>query len=327
MTLLLHKATVLLLTIMVCICLPVLAQKQRHRMSPSISGKEVSRKDEEFYVCPMHADVMSDTPGTCPKCGMTLVRTVRPESAEFGVQISTTPKLIKAGEKFRFSFNIRNPKTGVAVKEFNIVHDMPFHLFVVSQDLNYFSHIHPEQLPDGSFSIETMVPKEGSYLVYADIFPKGGLPQVIYRNLVTTGFGGDLFSSRAQLEPDKLLTRTIDGVRFTLVLDPEAVVGGKNVRLQYHLTDEKSGAPVKDLQPYLGAWGHTLILSEDARDYVHSHPTELIAPGVDRATLLGGPDISFDAFIPRAGNYRIWSQFQRQGRLLTVVFTIAAKGY
>jgi len=84
---------------------------------------------------------------------------------------------------------------------------------------------------------------------------------------------------------------------------------------------------VKDLHPYLGAWGHTLILSEDARDYIHSHPTELIAAGVDRATLSGGPDISFDAFIPRAGNYRIWSQFQRQGRLITVVFTIAAKGY
>lgn len=25
------------------------------------------------YACPMHADVRSDRPGTCPKCGMTLV--------------------------------------------------------------------------------------------------------------------------------------------------------------------------------------------------------------------------------------------------------------
>lgn len=24
------------------------------------------------YVCPMHADVQSDKPGECPKCGMTL---------------------------------------------------------------------------------------------------------------------------------------------------------------------------------------------------------------------------------------------------------------
>jgi hypothetical protein len=25
------------------------------------------------YVCPMHPDVVRDAPGTCPKCGMTLV--------------------------------------------------------------------------------------------------------------------------------------------------------------------------------------------------------------------------------------------------------------
>ena len=320
------KIVIVLLASTICIGLPVLAQKQRHRPS-SPSSTEVIRKDEQFYVCPMHADVMSDTPGTCPKCGMTMVRTARPESEEFGVEISTTPQLVKPGEKFRLSFSIRNPRSGMAVKEFNIVHDMPFHLFVVSQDLNYFSHIHPEQQRDGSFAIETMVPKEGSYLIYSDIFPKGGLPQVVYRNLVTAGFTGDLFSSGAKLEPDKSFAKTVDGVNFTLAFDPDVAVGGKNIRLKYHLTDEKTGAPVKDLQPYLAAWGHTLILSEDARDYIHSHPTELIPAGVDRATLWGGPDVSFDAFIPRAGNYRIWSQFQRQGRLITVVYTIAAKGY
>jgi hypothetical protein len=29
------------------------------------------------YACPMHSDVTSDTPGKCPKCGMSLVRTTR----------------------------------------------------------------------------------------------------------------------------------------------------------------------------------------------------------------------------------------------------------
>jgi hypothetical protein len=29
---------------------------------------------EGLYACPMHPEVTSDEPGTCPKCGMTLVK-------------------------------------------------------------------------------------------------------------------------------------------------------------------------------------------------------------------------------------------------------------
>ena len=286
------------------------------------SALTADNRDDEFYACAMHPDVMSDKPGKCPKCAMTLVRTRRPEMAEYEVKLATTPAVVKPGEKFRLSFLISHPKTGELVKEFNIVHDMPFHLFVVSQDLNYFAHIHPQQQADGGFTTETMVPKAGSYIIYCDIFPVGGMPQVAHLSLITAGFNGDLFSSQAQLEPDRILTKTLDGVRFELTLDPPEPIGGRPANLKCHLTDEKTGEPVRDLQPYLGAWGHTLILSEDASDYIHSHPTEMIPDGVDRTKIFGGPDASFDAFFPRPGRYRIWSQFQRQGKLITVVFTI-----
>src|SRR5581483_3772429 len=104
------------------------------------------------YVCPMHADVMTTQPGKCPKCGMTLKRMAAPVTDEFQVSIETTPKLIRPGQKVRLRFSIFNPKTGVQVKKFNILHDMPFHLFVVSQDFSHFDHIHPTEQPDGSFT-------------------------------------------------------------------------------------------------------------------------------------------------------------------------------
>src|SRR5437588_584778 len=152
--------------------------------------------------------------------------------------------------------------------------------------------------------------------------PKWGMTLVAHLSLIPAGFNGDLFSSQAQLEPARILTKTLDGVRFELTLNPPEPIGGRPANLKYHLTDEKTGEPVKDLQPYLGAWGHTLILSEDASDYIHSHPTEMIPDGVDRTKIFGGPDVSFDAFFPRPGRYRVWSQFQRQGKLITIVFTI-----
>src|SRR5262245_7359453 len=166
---------------------------QERKAVSNESSPIIKNDTDEFYVCPMHGDVSAEKPGKCPKCGMELVKTSRAEVGEYQVQIATNPKVIKAGERFRLRLTVKHPKSGAQVKEFNIVHDMPFHLFIVSQDLAYFAHIHPQQQVDGSFAIETLLPKPGSYIVYCDIFPKSGLPQVIYKNLSTTGFDGDLF--------------------------------------------------------------------------------------------------------------------------------------
>ncbi len=35
--------------------------------------EEGTPAEEATYVCPMHPEVTSDAPGTCPKCGMKLV--------------------------------------------------------------------------------------------------------------------------------------------------------------------------------------------------------------------------------------------------------------
>ena len=293
----------------------------------SLSGQQKSSTEEAYYVCPMHPDVTTDLPGRCPKCGMNLVKTRRPEAEEFNVQLKTNPALVKPNEAFRLMFDITHPKSGNLVKDFNVFHDMPFHLFVVSQDLNYFSHIHPTQESDGRFSIETAVPTAGAYFIFCDIFPVGGLPQVVQRNLVTAGFKGDLYGQRARLSVDEVLTKPVSGIRVDLTLNPDRPVSGKNVTLNYRLSNEMTKEPLTDLEPYLGAWGHTLILSEDGRDYIHSHPSQLVPEGVDRSKLRGGPDVSFEAFLPRAGRYRIWSQFQRNSEVITVSFTVEAKLY
>ena len=36
-------------------------------------SKHDSTRQTTSYTCPMHSDVVSDKPGKCPKCGMTLV--------------------------------------------------------------------------------------------------------------------------------------------------------------------------------------------------------------------------------------------------------------
>jgi hypothetical protein len=45
---------------------------------------------------------------------------------------------------------------------------------------------------------------------------------------------------------------------------------------------------------------------------IHTHPS--IADG--------GPNVQFDLYFPREATYRIWVQFQRLGKVNTLVFTI-----
>ena len=288
-----------------------------------VAQKAEATGSDDFYVCPMHPEVTDNKPGVCPRCNMKLVKTAPPETTDYTVRIESIPKAPRAGEKVKLRFTVFHPLTDKQVKEFNIMHDMPFHLFVVSQDFESFQHIHPTRQADGSFTIETTLPRAGYYKLFCDFFPQGGSPQVTHHSLVTAGFRGDLLTAQARLTPDKTLTKTLEGTRFELRMEPAQAFAGKPAELKYHLVDEKTGQPVNDLQPYLGAWGHTLILSEDATDYLHSHPSEMIPEEMDRSKLTGSPDVTFETFFPRPGNYRIWSQFQRSGRLITVSFTVA----
>ena len=38
------------------------------------SAAQNAQSDAAIYTCPMHPEVTSTTPGTCPKCGMTLIK-------------------------------------------------------------------------------------------------------------------------------------------------------------------------------------------------------------------------------------------------------------
>ena len=44
------------------------------------SIRSLPQKDSVYYTCSMHPEIQSATPGTCPKCGMNLIKTSSAES-------------------------------------------------------------------------------------------------------------------------------------------------------------------------------------------------------------------------------------------------------
>lgn len=244
------------------------------------------------------------------------------DAREFLVDLTSTPTAPRAGAKTRVRLTVREPVSRAIVRDFVEVHEKPYHLFVVSQDLEHYDHVHPSQQADGSYVVDVTLPRPGFYKLYSDFLPLGGLPQVVTRSLATAGFSGTLASQRARLVPDETLTRRTDGMRVTLTPPQDGLVAGRDETLQYHIVDDVTGAPIADLEPYLAAFGHTLVLSEDTIHYVHAHPVESLPDG--RLPAAGGPNLTFKAMLPKPGRYRLWTQLKRRGVVSTVSFTVAA---
>lgn len=272
------------------------------------------------YVCPMHPDVRTNGPGMCPRCGMALVTTDPLDMRDYRLEMASTPPAPSPGRSTRLRLTVRDPDTNEGVCNFAVVHEKIFHLFVVSQDLQHYDHLHPEQVEDGSFVLDLTLPRAGYYKVYSDFLPAGGTPQVIPRLLVTHAFTGDLASSAARLVADRTLKKAAAGMAVQLELPAEGLVAGREEKFTYKVTDAATGSAITDVEPYLGAWGHSLIMSEDTLDFVHAHPLELLPDGA--ASAAGGPTLTFKALLPKPGNYRIWTQLKRRGQVSTVVFTV-----
>ncbi len=252
----------------------------------------------------MDRDVRSKTPGKCPRCGMTLVANL-PEPIQYPVELSVDPPQVPSGRDIVLQFRVADPKTGEPVRQFEIVHEKLFHLFIVSQDLQFFAHVHPELASDAAFRLKTSLPKPGTYRLLADFYPKGGTPQLTPKTITTAGYTTPLEAAIPQLPPD-LSPKQGENLRVELKLDPPQPLAGKKTMLFVHLT------PAEGLEQYIGAWAHLLAVSNDLVDTIHEHP--FIANG--------GPDMQFNIFFPREAAYRVWIQFQRKGVVNTVAFTI-----
>src|SRR5947207_13881434 len=109
--------------------------------NPGNPGNTV--KLETAWVCPMHPDYTMDIAGKCPRCGMALVRAAPFDVRDYRLDFQTVPAVVKPGLKTTLRFRIYHPGTGEAIKKFEIVHERQYHLFLISQDMEYFQHIHP----------------------------------------------------------------------------------------------------------------------------------------------------------------------------------------
>jgi len=215
----------------------------------------------------------------------------------------------EAGDEELLSIRIADERN-VPVTKFQVNHEKLLHLIVVNRDLSFFSHIHPEYKGEGEFEVAAVFPSGGEYKIFADFIPEGGSATTLSEWVEVSGEEG----SHADVVADSKLVRSANGKQVELALGEAA--SGRDVELKFTVRDGKTMEGVTDLEPYLGAVGHVVILSSDAEKYLHVHPAD------EKST---GPEATFETRFPESGTYKIWGQFKHDGQVMTVPFVVDVK--
>ncbi|RAP75847.1 hypothetical protein [Paenibacillus montanisoli] len=198
-------------------------------------------------------------------------------------------------------------KDGKPIDNFDVKHEKKMHMIIVSKDLSFFNHIHPEYDGKSQFTITTRFPSAGQYNIISDFAPTGigALSKSQWISVQGTA------PAAKPIEPDAELAKTVDGKEVSLSFDQ--LKANTELSLTFTIKDAQSKEPITDLQPYLGAVGHVVILNQEGEEYLHVHPTDEQA---------SGPDAAFMTSFPHSGIYKIWGQFQRDGHVFTVPFVV-----
>ncbi len=224
---------------------------------------------------------------------------------KWSLMLETEPATPRVGELTTLKGYIQSDD-GTRVTLFDVLHEKLVHLIVVNEGLDEFAHVHPEVSSSGSLSVSYMFPKPGNYRLFVDFQPKGQTQALATGQVTVPGER----SPAPKLVAD--VTNEVTAGSINARVDIQASKAETVMRFQLHDVD---GAAVTDLQPYLGAMGHLVIISADGREYVHAHPT---------GDATSAPDgvVKFAAHFAQPGLYKAWGQFQRNGDVFTVPYVL-----
>ncbi len=218
-----------------------------------------------------------------------------------GLRLAPLSRTLTAGGTTTWRFQIIGCD-GKPIRHFDRDNTKLLHLIVARTDLSGYQHLHPALQSDGTFTIDVSTARPGSYRAIAD-FVVDGRKYVLGTSLTAPG------PARSVPLPPPGLESQTDGYAVELQR-PAQLSAGEEAQLTFRIT--KHGRPVQDLQPYLGSYGHLVALHAPELAYSHVHPIS-----ADPAS----GAITFDTELPQRGTYRLFLQFQTDGRVHSVAFT------
>jgi Heavy metal binding domain len=305
-----------ILTLFSAICLMTLAGCNGGKGSSSdqdstkVDSSQANAGMAHDYTCPMHPDQHSNGPGKCPECGMDMVHTDGEKTESYSMKHVTTPATIEAGIPFTLALTPTIVgKEGQAVA-LELHHEKKIHLVIVSSDLSWFAHVHPEYQASGSYDLSQTLPSGGEYFLYADYMPTGGTQQLEKFTLKAIGRPTTAKPATAKVYTKAQLSSKVDGYEVKLATADGQLLSGSQQHIAATVTKGGKAVDPSTLEDYLGAKAHVVVIGLQDKDYLHVHPE------------IEGNQFDLHATFAKAGIYRCWFQFQANGKVQVADFVL-----
>ena len=225
----------------------------------------------------------------------------------------SVPSEISQDQIFPITILIKD-EMGRNITQFETFQEKLMHLIVVSDDLGFFRHLHPDYKGNGSFLTETALPDVGAYTLFSDYKPENSVEQLSVLKLRIKG------EVRSPADPNTKKTEKIVGdIKVSMNYSPKVVKMNEETTVTFDLKMVSDDSPVKGLQPYLGEKAHLVVIKKseilNVNDFIHAHAMKEGEASV----------IKFMTKFPAAGIYKLWLQFNYKNEVVTTDFWINAE--
>jgi P-type Cu+ transporter len=262
---------------------------------------------------------------------------------EVKIELNTFPAQPSPGQSSLLIFRLTSAQTGkpLTAEELKLAHTKLMHLVIVNENFSFYRHLHPENTSEGLYTFTVNFPSGGLYRIYNEIELKSG-EKILYRHdLAIVGQNATVNNNPAQL------VKQFGDLKATLSL-PGEIKAGQTAKLDFRF--EQNGQPFAGLEPYLAEPSHMIVISENGSIFKHLHghthdgKTAPMSQTTGGSSMGGmneanpakeadhadpnaryGPVITYDLQFVQPGEYKIWAEFQYQGKVIVFDYTLLVK--
>jgi hypothetical protein len=234
-------------------------------------------------------------------------------------------------------------------------HGHLMHLFLLRvPQLDAMWHLHPDPAEGGAFAVDLPDMPAGRYQVFADVVDPRGYPWTLVGAINFSQISGKPLAGDDSMWSGAPLATPASDATVSPIPDGGHIVWQRpagplkaSVPLEFSFAvQDKNGHPANDMEPYMGIAGHAEFVRSDLSVFAHVHPAgsvSMAALELAQAGLPGSadsvqtpmsmpmstpmpesgplpPEVRFPFGFPQPGDYRIFVQIKRAGRVETGVF-------